>query len=270
MVDPDFYDAELRRHNEHLRAAADVQPGDRVLDIGCGAGQTTRQAAQATQAAAAGADGGFALGVDVSAAMLERARQRSRDEGVGNVRFEEADATTHPFPPAGFDRCISRFGTMFFADPIAAFTNIGRALRPGGRLALLVWQPQAHNEWAATINEALRVGPPPPPSDPAVVEPGAFSLGDPAVTRDILHAAGFDDIEFVDVHEPVCYGPDVDAAYDAVLSLWQVKELVAGLDAPTAERALERLRAAIAAHDTGDGVLFDSRSWIVTAEKGSP
>jgi ubiquinone/menaquinone biosynthesis C-methylase UbiE len=118
----DFYDAELRRHNEHFRAAADVQPGGHVLDVGCGAGQSTRQAARA-------AVDGSALGMDPSAPMLERARRLSDDEGLRNVSYQQGDAETHPFPPAHFDLCISRFGTMFFADPIAAFANIGRALR---------------------------------------------------------------------------------------------------------------------------------------------
>ena len=122
-IDPAFYDAELRLHNEHLRAAADVQPSDRVLDIGCGTGLTTREAARA-------AVDGNVLGVDVSAPMLEWARRLSDEEGLDNIAYEEADAQTYPFPPEHFDLCISRCGTMFFADPVAAFTNIGHALRP--------------------------------------------------------------------------------------------------------------------------------------------
>ncbi len=150
-VDPDFYDAELRLHNAHLRAAADVGPHDRVLDVGCGTGQTTREAARA-------AVHGSALGVDVSAPMLERARRLSDDAGLRNVTYVQADAQAHPFPPAHFDLCISRFGTMFFADPVAAFANIGRALRPGARLVLLVWQGHDRNEWATAIRDALTAG----------------------------------------------------------------------------------------------------------------
>jgi len=188
---PDFYDAELRWHNEHFRAAADV---------GCGTGQSTRQAARA-------AVDGSALGADLSAPMLERARQLSDDEGLGNVSYRQADAETYPFPSARFDLCISRFGTMFFADPVAAF----------------------------------------------------------AVTQGILTAAGF-----TEVHEPVFYGPDITTAYDAVLSLGQAKHLLADLDAATTAHALQRLRASLAAHDTGNAVLFDSRAWIVTAIKQRP
>jgi SAM-dependent methyltransferase len=255
-LDPGFYDAELRRHNEHLRGAAGVRPGDHVLDVGCGGGLTTRQAA-----ASAGA-GGRALGVDVSVPMLERARRLADDEGLHNVAFRQADAATHPFPPAGFSVCISRFGTMFFADPVAAFANIGRALHPGARLAMLVWQSQDRNEWAVEFDRAL--GPERPPTRP-VGGPDAFSLADPAVTQGVLAAAGFADVGFTDVHEPVFYGRDTRAARDAVLSLWSARDLLAGLDAETTARVDQRLRATLAAHDTGDGVLFDSRAWIVTA-----
>ena len=257
----DFYDAELRRHNEHFRAAADVQPGDRVLDVGCGAGQSTRQAARA-------AVDGSALGVDPSAPMLERARRLSDAAGLRNVSFQQADAETHPFPPAHFDLCISRFGTMFFADPVAAFANIGRSLRPGARLVLLVWQEHDRNEWATAIGRALGTGRPPKPPVPPmppVDGPDPFSLADPVVTRGILTAAGFTGVGFADVHEPVFYGQDTETAYDAVLSLWQAKDLLADLDTTTTERALRQLRATLTAHHGDDGVLFDSRAWIVTA-----
>ena len=252
-LDPDFYDNELRRHNEQFRPAAAVQPDDRVLDVGCGTGQTTRQAAHA-------AVEGSALGVDVSAPMLERARQLSDDEGLRNVSYVQADAESHPFPTAGFDLCISRFGTMFFADPVAAFANIGRALRLGARLVILVWQSRSRNEWAIEIDRSVGG----PPSAP-VNRFDPFSLADPAVTEGILTDAGFTEVSFTDVHEPVFYGEDTEAAYDAVLSLWQAKDLLADLDAATAERALQLLRTTITAHDTSAGVLFDSRAWIVSA-----
>ncbi|MBW0114203.1 class I SAM-dependent methyltransferase [Pseudonocardia abyssalis] len=246
------YDAELRRHNVHFRAAARVGPRDRVLDVGCGTGRTTREAARA-------AASGSAVGVDLSAPMLEQARALSANEGLSNVTYEQADAQVHPFPAAHFDLCISRFGTMFFADPVAAFTNIGRALRPGGRLVLLVWQERDRNEWASVIRGALT-------DSPAVPRgPDAFSLADPAVTEDLLVAAGFTDVGFTDVHEPVHYGPDPAAAFDNVFRLPGYAELLADLDAPAAEQARTRLRAVLAAHATDGGVAFDSRAWITTA-----
>jgi ubiquinone/menaquinone biosynthesis C-methylase UbiE len=134
------YDAELRRHNEVLRRASGVQFRDHVLDIGCGTGQTTRQAARTARA-------GTALGVDVSAPKIERARELARVEQLRNVTFERADAQVYRFPQEHFDLAISRFGTMFFDDPATAFANIGRALRPAGRLVMIVWQAGELNEW---------------------------------------------------------------------------------------------------------------------------
>jgi SAM-dependent methyltransferase len=255
--DVDFYDAELRRHNVHFRAAADVRPGDHVVDIGCGTGQTTREAARA-------AVNGSALGVDVSAPMLERARRLAEAEGLRNVTFERGDAQSHRFPPARFDLCISRFGTMFFTDPIAAFTNIARAMRPGARLTLLVWQDSDRNEWFTAVRQALAGSTPPTPTD-SDLEP--FSLADPTHTQRILTAAGLADVGFTAVHEPVYYGPDPDAAYDAVLGLRHARDLLASRDPATAEQAVDRLRATLAAHHADSGVLFDSHAWIVTARR---
>jgi SAM-dependent methyltransferase len=253
----DFYDAELQRHNVHLRAAADVGAGDHVLDIGCGTGQTTREAARA-------AVNGSALGVDVSARALERARSLADADGLRNITFEHGDAQSHRFPSARFDLCLSRFGTMFFTDPVAAFTNVGRAMRSGARLVLLVWQDSDHNEWFTAVRQALAGSSPPIPSG-SDLEP--FSLGDPATTRHILTAAGFADVGFSAVHEPVYYGPDLDTAYDAALGLKHAADLLAGLDVATAEDAIDRLRTTLAAHHTDSGVLFDSRAWIVVARR---
>jgi SAM-dependent methyltransferase len=254
MSDQFDYDAELRLHNELFRDAARVGSGDRVLDIGCGTGQSTREAARAAAA-------GSALGVDTSAPMLERARQLSDDEGLANITFQQADAQVHPFPPTRFDLCISRFGTMFFADPVAAFTNIGSALRPAARLVLLVWQQRDRNEWATTIRQTLTGAAATPRG------PDPFSLADPTLTEGILAAAGFAEVSFTDVHEPVYYGPDSATALDAVLRLLKYDDLLADLDAAAAEQARTRLRTTIDAHDTDGGVYFDSRAWIVTARR---
>ncbi|MDT5267307.1 MAG: hypothetical protein QOI90_3933, partial [Mycobacterium sp.] len=254
MSDQFDNDAELRLHNELFRDATRVGTGDRVLDIGCGTGQSTREAARAAAA-------GSALGVDTSAPMLERARQLSDDEGLANITFQQADAQVHPFPPTRFDLCISRFGTMFFADPVAAFTNIGSALRPAARLVLLVWQQRDRNEWATTIRQTLTGAAATPRG------PDPFSLADPTVTEGILAAAGFAEVSFTDVHEPVYYGPDSATALDAVLRLLKYEDLLADLDAAAAEQARTRLRTTIDAHDTDGGVYFDSRAWIVTARR---
>jgi SAM-dependent methyltransferase len=250
----DLIEAQIRRQNERFRAVAAVGARDHVLDIGCGTGESTRDAARA-------AVDGSALGVDLSDQMLARARQLSSAAGLANVSFLRADAQVHQFPSARFDLCLSRFGVMFFDDPVAAFTNIGRALRPGARLVLLVWQDRDHNEWSTAIRSALGEPVPGPP----LTGPNPFSLADPVVAEGILTTAGFADVAFTDVREPVCYGQDSAVAYDFALGFPSTRELLAGLDEPTP--ALDRLRATLAAYDTGDGVYFDSRTWIITARR---
>ena len=247
------YDAELRRHNEVLRQACGVQSHDHVLDIGCGAGQTTREAARA-------AHSGSALGVDVSAPAIERARELASAEGLRNIAFECASAEVYRFPQERFDLAISRFGTMFFDDPVVAFTNISRALRPAGRLVMMVWQARERNEWDITIRHSLGGTVPSGLPDP-------FSLADPPAVTEILEGAGFADVTFTDVSEPVYYGPDVDAAMDWVRGFACTGEVLKRMDPAAAERALSRLRVALAAHLSDDGVWFNSRAWVVTARR---
>jgi SAM-dependent methyltransferase len=250
------FDFELRAHHERLRAAAAIGRGDRVLDIGCGTGQSTRDAARA-------ADPGRVLGVDVSAASLERARERTAAARLENVTYEHGDAQTHPFAPGGFDVAISRFGVMFFSDPLAAFANVARALRPDGRLVLLVWQPRERNAWASAIDGAI-CGPVPPPAPAATSD--AFSLGDAAATGDLLARAGFGEIHFEDVREPVFYGPDTATALDWVRGFQSTREALAALPGTAAARAVRRLRETLDEHRTArDGVSFDSRAWLITA-----
>jgi SAM-dependent methyltransferase len=250
----DHYDAELRAYEERVRAALLIGQADRVLDIGCGTGQTTRDAARA-------AASGSVLGVDISEEMVERARRRSAEEGVLNVAFERGDAQIHPFPAAHFDLIVSRFGTMFFADPVAAFSHIARAARPGARLVMLVWQSADRNEWATAIRQALGV------SDPPTSGLDPFSMADPAVVRSVLGKAGFVDVDTADVHEAVYYGPDAAGAFDLVRDMQQPRAALARMDALSAQRALVSLRELLAAHETAQGVSFDSRAWLVTARR---
>lgn len=258
MID---YDAELRCHNERLRAAYEIRPTDRVLDIGCGTGQTTRDAAQL-------ASDGDAFGVDVDAGMVTRARELAVAERVSNVRYEVGDAQTFPFRPAEFDVAISRFGTMFFADLDMAFRNVARAMRTGGRLVMMVWQAQDRNEWATAINRAV-AGEAPAPASAGGLDP--FSLAEPETVRDILASAGFTDVGFEDVDAPVYYGEDVDVALAFVRGFASVGHALRHGDATSVATTLDRLRKTLEAHNSEHGVWFDSRAWIVRAERpGTP
>jgi SAM-dependent methyltransferase len=256
QISPDFYDAELRAHHEHLRAAYGISPGDEVVDIGCGGGLTTRDAARA-------AAPGRVLGVDVSERMLERARELTAAERLDNVRYELGDAQVHRFDPAGFDVAISRFGTMFFSDPAAAFANIAAALRPAGRLVLLVWQRRRDNAWMQAFDAALgdAAQPPEPDLDP-------FSLGDADATARLLEGAGFDGIRFEDVREPVFYGHDIEAAVALIRGFQESRTALSSLSDAEAARIVERLRETLVAHYTDErGVALDSRSWLITARR---
>ena len=171
-----------------LQQAAAPKPGERVLDIGCGT------AATAIPFAASVAPGGQVTGVDISEPMLAQARQNIATAGAGNVSLVLADAQAHRFPPDSFDLLISRFGVMFFADPVAAFTNLHAGLRRGGRLCMAVWASMAENvHWQIPFDIAVKHLGPPAPADPR--EPGPMAFRDPDYLRGILAKAGFADIE---------------------------------------------------------------------------
>jgi len=253
---PDHFERALDRYDEAFFAAAAIRATDRVLDIGCGTGKTTRAAARAATA-------GSVLGVDLSSAMLTVAQQRAADEGVDNVRFEQADAQIHPFEPGSFDVAIGRTSVSFFGDRVAGLANIGRALRPGGRLVQLTWQPFPYQEWIREFSTAFAAGrelPTPPPD-----APGPFTLADPDVVRTVLDSAGFTDVTLDDQRAPMWFGTDADDAYQLVSGLlaWMLE----GLEDDGRAAAHDALRATIAAHVTPDGVLYDSAAWIIQATR---
>jgi SAM-dependent methyltransferase len=257
----DFWTDNATRFDEGVAAyqgplldAAAIEPGHAVLDVGCGSGRTTRDAARR-------ATDGSALGVDLSARQLDLARRLAAQEGIGNAAFEQLDAQDHPFAPGSFDVVLSRHGSMFFGDPPAAFANLARASRPGGRLVLLTWQPYERQEWLRTFRTVLAAGrdiPPIPTTSPSPV-----SMGDPDTVRPLLEGAGFVDVTLRGIAEPMYVGADPDDAFRFVSGLqgWMLD----GLDPEPRARALDALRAALEEHHTDRGVLFDSACWLVEA-----
>jgi len=255
------YNASTARHTAHLWRAAAIASDDRVLDIGCGTGQTTRDAARA-------ASRGSALGVDLSSRQIERAREHARDEGLHNVSFEQADAQVHPFDRESFDIVVSRTGTMFFADPVAAFGNIGRAARPRGRLAMVTWQALDRNPWILEMRDALSLGRALPPEGPG---PGPFSLAEPGVVRDILAKSGWTAVDLAPVEEPMYFGATAEAAFELLRNVGLVRGLSIALqfDETEKQEALDRLREMLRRHETPDGVLIESRAWVTTARRAA-
>lgn len=250
------YDAINSGFNEALLDA--VRTGDRVLDIGCGNGQLTRLAARRSGP-------GHALGVDLSAPMLARARSSAVDEGVGNVEFVRADAQVHPFPDAAFDVALSRFGVMFFADPVAAFANLGRALRPGGRLAFVCLDDLRRGDLGAVLAPLAAHLPPTPTDGTAAGEP--LSLADPADVRAVLDRAGYVDVDCVPHRATGVWGRDAADA-GAFLAGWgPVRHRLAPLDPAVTVRVRDTLTEAMRPYQTPDGVRLVTAAWLVTARR---
>jgi SAM-dependent methyltransferase len=256
----DRHDAVVAPLGAHLFAPARIATRDQVLDVGCGCGDTTRVVARAAAA-------GHATGIDLSAAMLERARIVAEQEGLDNVSFQQGDAQVHPFDATALDVVISRFGVMFFADPTAAFANLARATREQGRLAFVCWQGFPRNDWIfVPATAALAHVPPPDPGSPD--DPGPFSLADPDRVRSILSAAGWHDLDMREVKEQLPLGDDVDEALTFTLGIRFFRRLFTDVDEATVRRAIAAVRDALAAHETSDGVMLGSTAWLVTARRG--
>ena len=259
-------DAQIRPLGHRAMERADIAPGERVIDVGCGCGDTTITLGERVGSA------GRVLGIDVSAPMLARAAELARAVGLANVRFENADAQTHRFPPGAFDVVYSRFGSMFFADPVAAFANLRAALRPGGRLAFVCWQALPENPWLfvplRAAAEHLTLPPPPAPD-----APGPFAFADPERVRGILARASFARIAFEDVRTTLTLGGG-GAIEAAVRFLTEGVGPVSGVlreaDPTLRPAVVAAVRAAITPFHGPQGVRMDSAAWIVTALSAAP
>jgi len=247
------YNASVARYQSGLLAAIAAQPGERILDVGCGSGGLAIDLVRGTP-------GTTALGVDLSTAQLEVARQ-----GAGElpVKFSQADAQVHDFGAHSFDVIASRTGTMFFTDMAMAFANLAKATRPDGRLVMLVWRGIEDNEWLREFFGAIaRVVPMAPPPANA---PGPFSLSDPDRVRALLHAGGWAEVAFAAVDEHFFFAPDPDAATTFLAG--QMKWLFDKLDDVGKRQAAANLHEVVAAHEGEDGVRLGSGAWIVTARR---
>ncbi|MGW2180623.1 class I SAM-dependent methyltransferase [Streptomyces sp. NPDC001732] len=254
----DRWDAVNEGFNQPLLTAAAIGERDHVLDVGCGSGRTTRLAARR-------AVHGRALGIDLSGPMLERARATAEREGVGNAAFEHADAQVHPFAPGTFDAAVSRYGVMFFADPVAAFANIGGALRPGGRLAFICAADAGLNGWVRAMTALRDLLPLGDFGAPGL--PGMFSLADPDRIREVLSGAGFVHTVLRQVEAYGDWGRNAEEAAVFLLGTGPGRHLMAQVPQETRDRARETLENHLRDHEENGAVRLLSTSWLVTATR---
>jgi SAM-dependent methyltransferase len=243
---------------EVMLDAARLEPGERVLDVGCGTGATTIEAACRVGRA------GSAVGIDISAAMLGVARQHV-GEGIDNVVFLEADAQVHPFDGGTFDVVISRFGTMFFDDAEAAFANLGHAVRPDGRLVIVCPDPP-RSEWVAVAFAAAAphvgvpdVGPP--------GAPGPFAFADGERLTRVVKAGGFRDVTLEAVTRPIRLGDDADDVVAFITSLREGRALFAGKPEAKVAAAVGALREALNRYAGPAGVVMNETAWLASARR---
>ena len=244
-----------------LGQEAAPQPGERVLDIGCGTGATAIPFAEAV------GPGGHVTGVDISEPMLEQCRKNIATAGAGNITLVKADAQVHRFPADSFDLLISRFGVMFFADPAAAFTNLHAGLRQGGRLCIAVWASLAENtHWKIPFEIAVKRLGEPKPVDPR--EPGPMAFRDPAYLKDILAKAGFADISVTPRAFHVRGAAAANEAEHAALfgPAWRLME---EKNAPEAARQaiVAEIATAFAPYVTADGLRLPGTVLIAKATR---
>jgi SAM-dependent methyltransferase len=261
----DSLDMLLQSFADAVLTTARLQAGERVLDIGCGCGATT------LAAAAQVAPDGVAIGVDISAIMLDRARQRAAASGSA-ARFVEADASVTIPEGAPFDALFSRFGVMFFEDPTAAFANLIKTLRPDGRLAFVCWRPAVENIWMTLALDAAR--PALPPLAPAVPDaPGPFAFARRERIATILDQAGFTAIEIAPMDTMITLaegGSPAEAAAIAVTRSVHLGPLAAALrDQPDEIRdaALALVQAKLETVATPAGIALPAATWMVTARR---
>jgi SAM-dependent methyltransferase len=255
----DRYDVLLSPFVDPILRAASVAAADRVVDIGCGCGSTTRAAAKI-------ALDGSALGVDISRPLLGRAAERAEAENLSNIAFRNLDVQTGDLGNSCFDVAVSRFGVMFFADPVAAFSNIAASLEPRGRVGFVCWADGLENEWIAVPGAALieHVALP-DQGDPE--SPGPFSFAKPDRIRYVLESAGLSSVAIAELRLPLVFGSEVVDAVGFMKATGFAQSVLRGVDDVTVARATAAMEKALEPYESASGVTLGSKAWLVTAKR---
>ncbi len=233
---------------------AAIRPGEKVLDIGCGTGGTTAEIARAV------GPQGRVLGVDISQPLIDAARAQK----LANATFEVGDAATQPFEAAAYDLVFSRFGVMFFGDPVAAFRNIRRALKPGGRLSFVCWRTPQENPWGFV---PFRAAAPhlPPIERPGPEDPGQYSFGNRARVERILTEAGFGTLSFKPLDRPIRLGKDIAETVDSLGRFGPVARAFADAAPDQIAQAKAAIAEVLKPHAKPEGVELPGACWLVGA-----
>jgi ubiquinone/menaquinone biosynthesis C-methylase UbiE len=251
----------LTHHSEQIFPSLEVHEGDRVVDVGCGFGDTAIQFAQRV------GPSGSVLGIDCCEGFLKLARVDAQKAGVDNVTFLESDVQNHPF--AGeYDFCFSRFGTQFFENPVAGLRNMRAALRPDGIMTMIVWRTIDDNPWLGLPKDIVLGYLPPPGDDARTCGPGPFSMADQEMVTRQLEIAGFTDIEFERVDAPLLVGNSPDDAVAFQIALGPAGEVYreAGDEAVRQHDEIEAaLKAELSKYETDEGIVMESSSWKISA-----
>jgi len=251
----------LTHHSAAIFPTLEVSEGDRVVDVGCGYGDTAIQLAERVGST------GSVLGLDCCTAFLDFARADAKTAGASNVEFIEADVQGYPFE-GDFDFCFSRFGTQFFENPVAGLRSMRASLKPGGIMTMIVWRTSADNPWLGMAKDVVLKYLPPPGDDARSCGPGPFSMADQEMVTKQLEIAGYDDIKFERVDAPLMVGNDIQDAVNFQLALGPAGEVFreAGDEAEQKRVEIEQaLSAELGRYVQDEGVILESSSWVISA-----
>jgi SAM-dependent methyltransferase len=251
----------LTLHSEAVFPKLQVRSGDKVVDAGCGFGDT------AIKLSTLVGPTGSVLAVDCCDAFLEFGRREAKAARIANIEFVGADVQTYPFEPI-HDFCFSRFGTQFFENPVAGLRNMRKSLKPGGTMTMIVWRGIKDNPWLGSAKEIVLQYLPPPGENAQTCGPGPFSMADPVTVTKQLEIAGYVDIRFEQIDAKVFVGKDVDDAVAFQLAIGPAGEVYREAGKLAEDRHNEiadALKARLATYQTPNGLMMDSSSWKVMA-----